>query len=49
VTVLGLPDGKKVATLKVGRSPRSITAAPDGRTAYVSNGGEGTLEAIRLG
>ncbi|MFI6071501.1 caspase family protein [Actinoplanes sp. NPDC051343] len=49
VTVLDLPDGKKVATLKVGRSPRSIAVAPDGRTAYVSDGGEGAVEAIRLG
>jgi DNA-binding beta-propeller fold protein YncE len=36
------------ATVRVGRSPRTIAVSPDGSLAYVSNGDDNTLSVLRI-
>jgi DNA-binding beta-propeller fold protein YncE len=37
------------ATVRVGRSPRTVAVSPDGRLAYVSNGDDDTISVLRVG
>ncbi len=49
ISVLDGHTGKVTATVKVGRSPRTIAVAPDGRIAYVSNGDDDTVSILKVG
>jgi YVTN family beta-propeller protein len=49
VSVLDGHTGKVTATVRVGRSPRTIAVAPDGRLAYVTNGLDNTVSVLRVG
>jgi YVTN family beta-propeller protein len=49
VSVLNGRTGAVTATVRVGRSPRTIAVSPDGRLAYVSNGDDDTISVLRVG
>jgi YVTN family beta-propeller protein len=49
VSVLDGHTGATTATIRVGRSPRTVAVSPDGRLAYVSNGGDNTISVLRVG
>jgi YVTN family beta-propeller protein len=49
VSVLNGRTGKVTATVKVGRSPRTVGVSPDGRFAYVSNGDDNTVSVLKVG
>jgi len=36
------------ATVRVGRSPRTIAVSPNGRSAYISNGDDNTISVLRI-
>jgi YVTN family beta-propeller protein len=39
---------RKVATIDVGRQPKQVAISPDGRTAYVTNFGAGSISVVDL-
>jgi YVTN family beta-propeller protein len=49
VSVLDGRTGAVTATVRVGRSPRTVAVSPDGRLAYVSNGDDDTVSILRVG
>jgi YVTN family beta-propeller protein len=48
VTVIRTDTQQVVAKIKVGRDPRSVALAPDGRHAYVANAADGTVSVIAI-
>ena len=48
ITVLNVGTGRVTATIRVGRSPRSVAVAPDGRHAYVSAGEADAVTVLRV-
>jgi YVTN family beta-propeller protein len=48
VMALDISTGRVTATIKVGDSPRTIAVSPDGKFAYVTNGGSDTVSVLKV-
>jgi DNA-binding beta-propeller fold protein YncE len=48
VSTFAIAAGRVTATVPVGKSPRAVAVAPDGRHAYVTNGGANTVSVLSL-
>ena len=48
VTVVRTDTQRVIATIAVGRDPRSVAVSPDGRYAYVANAADGTISVIKV-
>jgi YVTN family beta-propeller protein len=48
VTAIRTATNTVVKAIKTGFRPDAIAITPDGRTAYVTNGGSGTVTPIRV-
>jgi len=46
VTAISIPSNQTLATIQVGRQPAAIAFSPDGRFAYVDNGGSNSVSVI---
>lgn len=48
VSVIDVQNGRLVADIRTGVKPHGVVIAPDGKTVYVPNEGDGTLLIIDL-
>src|SRR5437764_1728132 len=49
VSVVDVPSGTSVATVKIGEEPEGVTIRPDGKVVYVTSEGDGAVFAIDTG
>jgi DNA-binding beta-propeller fold protein YncE len=46
--VIDTADNRVIATVPTGKAPTSISVLPNGRQAYVTDDGDGTIEILNL-
>ena len=48
VTVISTAGNRVIAEVPTGKAPTSIAVLPNGRQAYVSDDGDGTIEILNI-
>ena len=48
VTVINTADNRVIGTVTTGKEPTSIAMLPNGRQAYVTDSGDGTVEILNF-